>query len=518
MTWKNGASERQAFSYSYDGLNRLTGVVYNNGWTGNGNYSVPGITYDKNGNILTLQRKNNGTLVDNLAYRYTGNRLQNVTDASGNAFGYPSSSSNLADQRYAYDENGNMVQDLNKNVSNIVYNYLNLPREVTVNNNTMRYTYTATGEKLGVAYSTSNVITYNGGMVRDGNNNLLYILTGEGRYVMNGTTGTMEYNITDHLGNVRVVLNDSGEVIQSNDYYPFGMLMAQGGSSTNKYLYNGKEAQEQTGWLDYGARMYDASLGRWFNIDPMAEKYLPISPYAYCANNVVNAIDVEGKLIVFVNGFYPRGYISYLIQQTWQENQVLNVGIKGYQPERSFQINDFYGWGKIDDVYMDLYADKNVRYVNGSFDLISNASERYDAGRKKGQELLDMLMDGRMILSEGETIKLVGYSMGAAFAAGMASVISGHEIYGNLLEFVDYLAAYQPDQFNHPWGILGRQYSASGDFIGKKDLKERYRINGIDELNYYLRKTNFGEGHFLNEGFADFIRKCLSAGVSVYVK
>jgi len=130
MTWKNSSSERQTFSYSYDGLNRLTGAVYNNGWTGNGNHSVPGITYDKNGNILTLQRKNNGTLVDNLAYRYTGNLLQNVTDASGKAFGYPASSSNPADQRYDYDENGNMTKDLNKNVSNITYNYLNLPSEI----------------------------------------------------------------------------------------------------------------------------------------------------------------------------------------------------------------------------------------------------------------------------------------------------------------------------------------------------------------------------------------------------
>ena len=161
----------------------------------------------------------------------------------------------------------------------------------------MRYIYTATGEKLGVAYSTSNVITYNGGMVRDGNNNLLYILTGEWRYVMNGTTGTMEYHVTDHLGNVRVVLNDSGEVIQSNDYYPFGMLMAQGGSSTNKYLYNGKEVQEQTGWLDYGARMYDNSLGRWFSMDRLAEKYLPISPYVYVANNPVHFIDPNGMAI-----------------------------------------------------------------------------------------------------------------------------------------------------------------------------------------------------------------------------
>jgi len=170
---------------------------------------------------------------------------------------------------------------------------------------------------LSVVYSTSNAITYNGGMIRDGNSSLKYILTGEGRYVMNvmnGTTGTMEYNITDHLGNVRVVLNDSGEVIQSNDYYPFGMLMAQGGSSTNKYLYNGKEVQEQTGWLDYGARMYDASLGRWFNTDPKAEKYLNNSPYVFCGNNSLKYVDLTGE------DYYLSIFLGRVVYVSGSEN------------------------------------------------------------------------------------------------------------------------------------------------------------------------------------------------------
>ena len=175
----------------------------------------------------------------------------------------------------------------------------------------MKYVYSATGEKLAVQYSAGNVLTYNGGMVRDGNNSLKYILTGEGRYVMNGTSGTMEYHLADHLGNTRVVLNQAGEVIQANDYYPFGMLMAQSGSSTNRYLYNGKEAQEQTGWLDYGARMYDASLGRWFNMDPMAEEYTNLSPYNYCANNPVFLIDPNG---MFIDSWIVdySGYITYI--------------------------------------------------------------------------------------------------------------------------------------------------------------------------------------------------------------
>ena len=139
-------------------------------------------------------------------------------------------------------------------------------------------------------------MTYNGSVVRDGSSSLKYILTGEGRYVMNGVTGTAEYHLTDHLGNVRVVLGSTGDVLQRNDYYPFGLLMAQEGSSTNRYLYNGKEEQELTGWLDYGARMYDAAVGRWFNMDPMAESRLNNSGYAYCQNNPVDRVDPDGAL------------------------------------------------------------------------------------------------------------------------------------------------------------------------------------------------------------------------------
>ncbi|MFW5708264.1 MAG: RHS repeat-associated core domain-containing protein [Bacteroidota bacterium] len=89
------------------------------------------------------------------------------------------------------------------------------------------------------------------------------------------------------------------------DYYPFGLTFYDGasqGTSTltqNRYLYNGKELQDDFGldWYDYGARFYDAQIARWHSVDPLAEKYYPISPYAYVANNPIRFIDPDGNSI-----------------------------------------------------------------------------------------------------------------------------------------------------------------------------------------------------------------------------
>ena len=134
------------------------------------------------------------------------------------------------------------------------------------------------------------------------------------------TAADMRYHffVTDHLGNVRVVVNDDGVVEQVNQYYPYGESAEIGmpvqPTTDNPYKWSGKEWDEQQAAYDFGARMYSASDARWTTMDPLCEKYYTISPYAYCAGNPVNLVDPDGQdvAVLVIDG----QHMALLIQNT----------------------------------------------------------------------------------------------------------------------------------------------------------------------------------------------------------
>jgi RHS repeat-associated protein len=119
---------------------------------------------------------------------------------------------------------------------------------------------------------------------------------------------TYEYSIKDHLGNSRVMFSDlngngqvtESEIIQVEHYYPFGMSQEGHGNaiiSETAYTYNGKELNSDFGLdlHDYGARWYDAAIGRWHGVDPLAEAFIVHSPYNYGVNNPIMMVDPDGR-------------------------------------------------------------------------------------------------------------------------------------------------------------------------------------------------------------------------------
>ncbi|MGN7812047.1 DUF6443 domain-containing protein [Flavobacterium sp. 22659] len=300
----------RSYGYKYDNLNRLKESISAKAGSVNNAYNE-NLWYDKNGNITGLIRNGNSESaqqIDNLIYTYANadnsNQLAKVTDSSNKALGF-TDGANTGDD-YSYDLNGNMVSDANKNITSITYNHLNLPAKVTfASAGNIVYIYNAQGQKLKkiVSEAGKTVITtdYLGGYQYE-NGVLKFFPTAEGYIEPSAGSYKYVYQYKDHLGNIRLSYDKNLVIQEENNYYPFGLKHIgynSGINSTNtalKYKYNGKELQDELGlnMYDYGARNYDPALGRWMNIDPLAETSRRYSPYTYALDNPVFFIDPDG--------------------------------------------------------------------------------------------------------------------------------------------------------------------------------------------------------------------------------
>lgn len=306
MLWKNQTNStvnfEKGYCYYYDDVNRITRADY--GLTSSStpsDFDVTNITYDMNGNILSLTRRDDTQILDSLDYTYSGNQLTSVVDDGDLTDGFSYSGS---PSPYAYDSNGNLIYDNYKGIGTIDYNYMNLPCRVAFSgSDEIEFIYDAAGNKLQkkvTASSTTTTTDYVGNVVYQGGD-LIYIISSEGRLIPSGNDYLYEYHIKDHLGNTRAAFDvDSDGAMnlrQLTDYYPFGMTKSLYESSIdNNYLYNGKELQEELGLAlyDYGARFYDPALGRFTTVDPWAENYNEQSPYLYAYNNPIRYTDYLG--------------------------------------------------------------------------------------------------------------------------------------------------------------------------------------------------------------------------------
>ena len=190
-------------------------------------------------------------------------------------------------------------------MTDIQYNCLNLPSRIELeNSNVISYLYDADGIKLRTTHiirSDTTVTDYCGNVIYE-NGAFVKLLTEAGYFTLGDSK--YHYFIQDHLGNNRVVVDQSGNVEEVNHYYPYGMSFAEGTFADKQpYKYNGRELDRKNGldWYDYGARMYDVALGRWHVVDPMTEKSYVWSPYVYCKNSPLSRVDIDGMYDYTVN-------------------------------------------------------------------------------------------------------------------------------------------------------------------------------------------------------------------------
>ena len=404
---QQGTNAASTYRYGYDRLGRLTesSRYAGSGTSATNSWCERGIDYDLNGNIVTLQRfgSNASAAEDDLSYSYNGNRLVGLAGSSQGA---------ELNASYSYDAGGNMVYDGRRGLG-ISYNMLNLPARVVEKSGATaadgavkaEYLYSADGIKQRVVDGAgSNGYLYLGTLVLSKSGESYTLSStgfGGGRIIGGAGNSCLAYYYgTDHLGSVRVITDGGGSVVERNDYYPLGMRASTGNSypqlTTNLYKYNGKEVQTvgNLGFTDYGARMYDNFTGRWFVPDPLAEKYVSMSPYMYCGGNTIGIIDVDGREVksVFNRGtnklyildldHYQKGLpIKYVSASDYQLKGIRDKN-GNLTHNQVLVINNVFSGGQVENRKIVRNANDNRQKTipNAMYDIVDNNADTRHTG------------------------------------------------------------------------------------------------------------------------------------------
>ncbi|WP_418659143.1 DUF6443 domain-containing protein, partial [Alistipes communis] len=308
----SGDGPQNRYEFTYDDLSRLTHTdQYVNGERVRQNVERH-LSYDRNGNLLSMIRYENGEEQCNMKYQYQGNHLyrymeDELVDVDFGADTVTMLPSVLRFESlkpwlalHEYDANGNVTKDRERGLD-MSYNCLNLLEYASDNDaNAINYCYLADGTKLSATTGDDCGFSYRGSFTyrTDAGGDRVFESTpfGGGRIVGTVDDETeVRYFLTDHLGSVRVVATDKNNVLERNDYQPFGKRWVTPSLpvSDNRDRFNGKEDQSFAGlpFSDYGARMYDRERGRWLSQDPLQQYH---SPYVFCGNNPIRLIDLDG--------------------------------------------------------------------------------------------------------------------------------------------------------------------------------------------------------------------------------
>ena len=372
LSIKRSGNVLRGYDFAYDGLNRLEESTYSEGagMSQNKNrYSENILSYSPNGSIERLQRygkKNNGTfgLIDDLMYSYNGNQIKAISDKAGSllydgSFDFKDGAN--ADVEYFYDTNGALIKDLNKGISNIEYDVLGNLKCITFSNGfKTKYVYDAAGNKLRTTHESAvtNTTDYVGNFVFEDGKLSKYLFDGGYCSFDQNQNPVFHYYEKDHLGSIRMVVNENGTIEQVNHYYPFGGVYGDLSYNSeyqrNKYI--GKEFDHMHGldWYDHGARMYDAAKVVWNKVDPLSEIYFHFDPYLYCENNPIVMFDNTGLLGVRIVDM---------------ENKTITVSADYYVETQPYQV------------YTNVYSQKDV----DDFDRLNSELNKLNLKVKSGE-------------------------------------------------------------------------------------------------------------------------------------
>lgn len=389
--WKNAQDNtRKTYGFQYDKLNRMRNSSYGEGqnFTENkGFYDENILGYDYNGNITGLTRAGNGlndNLIDNLTYYNYGtgygksNKLISVSDAASiteKELGFKDGNTG---QDYWYDSNGNLTKDLNKGISSIAYNHLNLPKLITKGDSTIQYVYDATGVKLQKKVSKNGTVVkttdYVGALVYEGTADK-FLNTEEGRVVLKENGQEKEeyqYHLKDHLGNVRVTFTTADREELTSTYLltmepEFAVLEGEtfGNLETRQVdkLYNKTVGGKASAKLN---AISGKAVGPSMSLSVMPGDTVKMTVHAKYDQKASTKDAVTGIAAIVASAFTPE-------DATPEMSQLINQAM--LKPLGASQVALFAKDNTIPKAYLNyLFFDKKMKYKKGGFQQITEAA------------------------------------------------------------------------------------------------------------------------------------------------
>ena len=283
--------------------------------------------YDANGNITELMRYDkDGILIDHLQYVYqntangyktNSNKLASVTDlVTNNGSTYKRDIKNQDPDNYTFDELGNVISDKQQEIKRIDWNWKNKIQSIErFENSTLPnvyFKYDGFGNMVAQSVVQKNGDIETTYYIKDMQGRVMSIYTQtdvdiklKEQYIYGQqrvgviTKDMKQYELTDHLGNVRTVVSDNNEVMSATDYYPFGMVANSYSKVPYRYGYNGKEDIDEVAGMGnfvlFDERGYDPRIARWWSVDPWYPKYAGISPYEIVQNSPIIYKEIDGR-------------------------------------------------------------------------------------------------------------------------------------------------------------------------------------------------------------------------------
>lgn len=415
MTWDMGTRDPRprGYRYFYNDYGWLTLASYGEGSTLSVNrdrYTEKISEFMRNGGPRRLQRhglKADGNYgkIDNLHIYYDGNRVTGVledAEAVTQTGSMDFAGRKAHESAFSYDASGSLVSDESRGIVSVRYDNHGNPSFIRfADGGTITNVYSPEGLRLKTVSRTGVVSAVSGGMESDAvetlsSDEVVNALSGTSteeyrgpfRYVNGvavqaffpGGYATLQSGVTfhyytcDYLGNNRAVVNGmNGELEQTVSYYPYGGVIADLGTGhgVQPFKFGGKELMTTNGLneYDFGARQYWHAVPGFNRIDPLCEKYYWLSPYLYCGNDPVNAIDPDGREWIISSSKDSDGILHINMKITGailDKTNLTNKQKNKLASEIKSQIENVYTFSG-DNFKVNMTAD--IRVVNNESEL-----------------------------------------------------------------------------------------------------------------------------------------------------